>query len=138
MHDFFGEATALAEFRGALTQFLVKSNERGIVLVGRLHFVDRHDDGAEISLGNGVLKRSRALLALKQELHATKPALNLSNASDHSHRIKNVGSGLVCIVSLCNREHEALAFQSGFDGAKRTGSAGRDRGGQARKNHRPP
>jgi hypothetical protein len=78
------------------------------------------------------------LLALKKQLHTAEAALNLSDTSDHSHRVKNVRSGLVCIVSLRHCEYEALTLERSFDGAKGTGSAGRDRGGQARKNHCPP
>jgi hypothetical protein len=75
---------------------------------------------------------------LKEQLHAAQPTLNLSDASDHSHRVENVWGGLVCIVSLRDREYEPLTFERGFDCAQCTGSAGRDRGGQARKYHCPP
>jgi hypothetical protein len=138
MNHFLGKPTTLAKLGGALAQFLVKGDERGIVLVRRLHLLHRHHDRGEEPLSRRILKRCGALLPLKEQLYAAEPALNLSDARDNAHRIENVRSGLVCVISLRNGEYEALALERSFDCAQRAGPTSRDRGGQTRKNHCPP
>jgi hypothetical protein len=44
-------------------------------------------------------------------LDSAKSALNLSDARDYAHRIKDVGGGLFGVVALGDREHEPVAFE---------------------------
>ena len=138
MHDFFGQSAPLAELGGALAELLVERDEGRIVLVDRLHLLDRHDDGAEIAFGGRVLERGRALLALEQQLNAAKAALDLADARDDAHRVEDVRRRLVGVVALRDGEDEPLALERRLDGAKRSRPAGGDRRGQARKDDGPP
>ena len=51
----------------------------------------------------------RAHLALQQQLHAAKAALDLTDARDYAHLIQNVRRRFVGVVTLRDREHETLA-----------------------------
>src|SRR5262249_37495279 len=115
-----------AELGSALTQLFVEGDERRVVLVQRLHFLDRHDDGAEEALGGVVLQRRGALLALQQQLDATQAALNLADPWDDTHRVQNVGRRFVGVVPLCDGKDESVAFQRGLDRAQRARPAGRN------------
>jgi hypothetical protein len=72
------------------------------------------------------LKRRRALLTLKQQLHTAQSALDLSDARDHAHLIENVGRGFVSVVALRNREHESFAAQRRFYRSQCSRPASRD------------
>ena len=93
--------------------------------------------GAEIAFGGRVLERSRALLALEQQLHAAQAALDLPDARDDAHRVQDVRRRLVGVVALRDGEDEPIALERRLDRAKRSRSAGRDRGGEPRKDHGP-
>jgi hypothetical protein len=116
----------------------VKGDERRVVVVERLHFLDRHHHGAEVALGGGVLKGGCAFLALKQELNAAQSALNLADSGNDAHRIQNLGSGFVRIVALRDREDEAFALERRFDGAKGSRASRGDRCRESRENDSPP
>jgi len=78
------------------------------------------------------------LLTLKQQLNATKATLDLTDARDNAHRIKNVGGGLFGVVALRDGENETVALQGGLDRSQGRWSAGRNWLGQAWKNYRSP
>ena len=140
VHDFLGQPATLAKLGGALANFLVERNEGGIVFVDWLLLVDRCDDGAEIVVGGvgGILDCGGALLTLEQELHAAKSALDLSDARDDAHRVEDIGSGLVRVVALRDREHQPVALQRSFDRAEGARPARGDRRREPREDHRPP
>ena len=111
----------------------MERDEGRVVLVDRLHLLDRHHDGAEVAVGRGVLERRRALLALEQELHAAEAALDLADAGDDAHRVEDVRRRLVGVVALRDGEDEPVALERGLDGAQRSRPAGGDRRGEARE-----
>jgi hypothetical protein len=84
----------------------------------RVHLLCWNDYRAQKTVGGRVLKSGGALLALQQELDAAKPALNLPDARDYAHRVKDVGCRLFGVVALRDRENEAVAFERGFDRSK--------------------
>ena len=51
VHDLLGQPAPLAQLGGALADLLVERDEGGVVLVDRLHLLDRADDGAEVVVG---------------------------------------------------------------------------------------
>ena len=138
VHDFFRQTAALAELGGALAKLLVQGDERRVVLVDRLHLLDGHHDGAEVAFGRVVLQGGGALLALEQQLHAAQAALDLADARNDAHRVEDVRRRLVGIVALGHGEHEALAFQRGLDGAKRSRTPCRNWRSQPRENDSSP
>jgi hypothetical protein len=135
VHDLLRKSPALTELRGAFANLLVQRDERGIVLVDGLHLVHGNDHGAEIAFRCRVLQRSRAHLALQQQLHTPESALDLTDARDHTHLIKNVRRRLVGVVALRDGEHESFAPQRCLDRPQRTRPTCRDRRGEPRKNH---
>src|SRR4029079_18231538 len=103
----------LAQLGGTLADFLVERDEGGVILVHRLLFLDRRDDGAEVVVGGvgGVLDGGGALLTLKQELHAAESALDLPDARDDAHRVEDVWSRLIGVVALCDSEYQPVALE---------------------------
>ena len=81
------------------------------------------------------MMKARALLARKEQLHATQPSLNLSNARYHAHRIQNVGARLVGIIPLRNGKHEPVRLQCRLDCAQGSRSPSRYRRGESRKDY---
>ena len=84
----------------------------------RVHLLCWNDYRAEKSVGRRILKCGGALLALQQELDAAQPTLDLADARDYAHRVKDVGCRLFGVVALRDRENEAVAFERGFDRSK--------------------
>jgi len=135
MHDLFGETTPFAKLGGTLANFLVKRLEGGVVVVERGHLLRSHDHRGHVALGRRVLERRGPLLPLQQQLHAAEPALDLPDPRDHAHRVEDVRRRLIGIVPLSDGEHEPVTLQRRFDRAQRSRPAGRDRRGEARKDH---
>ena len=67
-----------------------------------------------------------------------KPALDLTDARDHAHRVEDVGRRLVGVVALRDGEDQPVALERGLDGAQGAGPAGGDWGREAREDDRPP
>ena len=57
------------------------------------------------------LKTLQSLLAMKQELNSAQSALDLTDPRNDAHRVQDVGRWLIGVVSLRDRENEALAFE---------------------------
>src|SRR5688500_5702524 len=136
MHDFLGEPALLAQLGRALARLLVERLERGVVLIERCHLLDGHDDRAQVIVALRVLECRRALLALKQQLHAAESALNLADLGDDAHRVENLGRRLVGVVALRHGEHETIAAQGGLDRTQGSRAAGGDRRREAGEDDR--
>jgi len=104
----------------------------------RVHFLSWNDNGTQIPVRRCVLEGGSALLALQQQLHATEPALDLTDARNHAHRVQDIRRRLLGVVALCNGEHETVAFEGGFDCSQSRRPAGRYRLGEAWKYYSPP
>jgi hypothetical protein len=138
VHHLFRQSSLFAEFGRALTSLLVECFERRVRLAYRRHFLGRHNHGAQETVTLGVLKRRRALLSLKQELHSTEAALDLPDAGDNAHRVEDFRRRFVGVVPLGDGENEPIALQRRFNGAQGTRPSRRNRGGEAGENHGPP
>jgi hypothetical protein len=88
-----------------------------IVVVQRRHLLGGHHRGRQVALGLGVLQRSRPLLPLEQQLDPAQAALDLPDPRHHTHRIQDLGVGLVGVVLLGHGEHQPVALQGRLDGA---------------------
>jgi hypothetical protein len=56
------------------------------------------------------LQGGRALLALQQQLNASEPALNLSDARNYAHRVQDVRCRFLRVIALRNRKNETIAL----------------------------
>jgi hypothetical protein len=138
VNDFLGESAPLAQLRGPLARLLVQGDKGGIVDVAGLHLLGRDDDRVQVPVRRAVLEGGRALLTLEQELDATEPALNLTDAGDDAHRVENVRGRLVGVVALRDGKDQPLPAQRGFDRAQGSGSSRGDGRREAREDYRPP
>ncbi len=138
VYDLLGQSAPFAELGGPLAELLVERDEGRVVLVDRLHLLDRHHDGAEEALGGVELERGGALLTLEQQLNAAKAALDLADAGDDAHRVQDVRRRLVRVVALSHGEDQPLALEGRLDRAERPRPPGGDRHRQPREDDRAP
>ena len=84
----------------------------------RCHLLGRNGYCAQISVSGRILKGGGALLTLQQELYAAKPALDLTDARNDTHRVQDVRCWLLGVVALRNGEYETVALEGRFDSTK--------------------
>ena len=114
VHDFLGEPAALAELRRPLARLLVEGGEGRVVLVERLHLLDRHDHGAEIPVAvPDTAVPSARCSPCSSSWTPPKPALDLADPGDDAHRVEDVRRRLVGVVALRDGEDEPVPLERG-------------------------
>ena len=132
-----GQPLALAQLHGPLAGLPVEGGEGRVVLVDRLHLLDRHDVDGEEPFGVVVMQGRGADLALEQELDASQPALDLADPADHPHRVELLRSRLVDVLALGHGEDQAVPLERLFNRPQRPRPAHADRHREPGKDHRP-
>ena len=126
MHDFLRQSAFFTQFGGAFARLFVERLERRVLGVQWHHLLGRNDHGDQMTVLFHVLQGGCSLLALKQQLHATKSALNLTDPCDNAGREQNVCGGFFSVVALGHGKNQPVALHGVFNGTQGAGSARRN------------
>ena len=114
----------------------MQRDKGGIVQIERQHLLGLAHDGLEIAFLVGVVDGNAAPLAMEQQLHAGKSALELSNAGDSSDGVEHIRAYALDVLPLRNGKDQPVGTGQGRLDCPQCGRpAGTNWSGDAGKQH---